>query len=85
MTEYKYIQKPSKCRQEFCGGVCDKFTADRFGDNPDKCPYYVYNKEIYNEANVNRIYNQAISDVLNCVEWDGYTLDIKKRIENLKR
>lgn len=31
------------------------------------------------------IYNQALEDALNVVEWDGYTLDIKKRIEQLKR
>lgn len=30
-------------------------------------------------------YNQALEDALNVVEWDGYTLDIKKRIEQLKR
>lgn len=30
-------------------------------------------------------YNQALDDALNVVEWDGYTLDIKKKIEQLKR
>lgn len=30
-------------------------------------------------------YNQALEDVLNVVEWDGYTLDIKERIEKLKK
>ena len=30
-------------------------------------------------------YNQALEDVLNVVEWDGYTLDIKERIEQLKK
>lgn len=32
-----------------------------------------------------RIYNQALEDVLSVVEWDGYTLDIKERIEQLKK
>lgn len=31
------------------------------------------------------IYNQALEDALNVVEWDGYTLDIKERIEKLKK
>ena len=30
-------------------------------------------------------YNQALEDALNVVEWDGYTLDIKERIEKLKK
>lgn len=30
-------------------------------------------------------YNQALEDVLRVVEWDGYTLDIKERIEQLKK
>lgn len=30
-------------------------------------------------------YNQALEDALNVVEWDGYTLDIKERIERLKK
>lgn len=30
-------------------------------------------------------YNQALEDALNVVEWDGYTLDIKERIEQLKK
>lgn len=34
---------------------------------------------------LDRAYNQALEDVLNCVEWDGYTLDIKERIESLKK
>ena len=29
-------------------------------------------------------YNKAIDDCLKIVEWDGYTLDIKHRIEKLK-
>ena len=29
-------------------------------------------------------YNEAIDDCLKIVEWDGYTLDIKHRIEQLK-
>lgn len=29
-------------------------------------------------------YNKAIDDCLKIVEWDGYTLDIKHRIEQLK-
>lgn len=37
-------------------------------------------KQIKNET-----YNQALDDVLNVVEWDGYTLDIKERIEQLKK
>lgn len=32
-----------------------------------------------------KAYNQALEDVLNVVEWDGYTLDIKERIERLKK
>lgn len=28
-------------------------------------------------------YNKAINDALQVVEWDGYTLDIKTRIEQL--
>ena len=30
-------------------------------------------------------YNKAIDDALSVVEWDGYTIDIKERIEQLKR
>lgn len=30
-------------------------------------------------------YNQALEDALKVVEWDGYTLDIKERIERLKK
>lgn len=37
------------------------------------------------EVEKQKSYNQALEDVLNVVEWDGYTLDIKKRIEQLKR
>ena len=29
-------------------------------------------------------YNKAIDDCLKIVEWDGYTLDIKRSIEQLK-
>ena len=30
-------------------------------------------------------YNKAIDDALSVVEWDGYTIDIKEQIEQLKR
>ena len=30
-------------------------------------------------------YNKALDDALSVVEWDGYTIDIKERIEQLKR
>ena len=30
-------------------------------------------------------YNKAIYDALSVVEWDGYTIDIKERIEQLKK
>lgn len=33
----------------------------------------------------NEIYNKALEDVLQVVEWDGYTLVIKERIEHLKK
>lgn len=33
----------------------------------------------------NEIYNKALEDVLQVVEWDGYTLDVKERIEQLKK
>ena len=32
-----------------------------------------------------KAYNQALEDVLSVIQWDGYTLDIKERIEKLKR
>lgn len=37
------------------------------------------------EEHDKEIYSKALDDVLKCVEWDGYTIDIKKRIENLKK
>lgn len=37
------------------------------------------------EEYANTVYNQAIDDVLNVVEWDGYTLDIKERILKLRK
>lgn len=32
-----------------------------------------------------KAYNKALEDALNVCEWDGYTLDIKERIEQLKK
>ena len=32
-----------------------------------------------------KAYDQALEDVLSVIQWDGYTLDIKERIEKLKR
>lgn len=37
------------------------------------------------ETMFREIYDKALEDVLNVVEWDGYTLDIKERIEQLKK
>ena len=33
---------------------------------------------------IQKAYNKAIDDALSVVEWDGYTIDIKERIEQLK-
>lgn len=47
-----------------------------------------HKEEIEEEINYSlreKPYNQALEDVLNVVEWDGYTLDIKERIEQLKK
>ena len=41
--------------------------------------------DAYYNKGVTDGYNQALEDALDVVEWDGYTLDIKKRIEQLKR
>ena len=37
------------------------------------------------EIEKKKSYNKALEDVLNVVEWDGYTLDIKEKIEKLKK
>lgn len=37
------------------------------------------------QRDMNLAYNQALEDVLNVVEWDDHTLDIKERIEKLKK
>lgn len=37
------------------------------------------------EVEKQKSYNQALEDALDVVEWDGYTLDIKERIERLKK
>ena len=34
---------------------------------------------------IQKAYNKAIDDALSVVEWDGYTIDIKERIEQLKK
>lgn len=49
------------------------------------CPYCHRTIPDYAICNCVKIYNQALEDVLNVVEWDGYTLDIKERIEKLKK
>lgn len=49
------------------------------------CPYCHRIIPDYAICNCVKIYNQALEDALNVVEWDGYTLDIKERIEKLKR
>ena len=33
---------------------------------------------------IQKAYNKAIDNALSVVEWDGYTIDIKERIEQLK-
>lgn len=42
-------------------------------------------KEIDTDSAIKEAYNKAIDDALSVAEWDGYTIDIKKRIEQLKR
>lgn len=52
---------------------------------PTAFVYPIAHDEPFNEAIKNKAYNQALEDALSVVEWDGYTLDIKNRIEQLKR
>ena len=42
-------------------------------------------KEIDADKAIKEVYNKAIDDALSVVEWDGYTIDIKERIEQLKK
>ena len=44
----------------------------------------MYRESSYGEL-YSMVYNKAIDDALSVVEWDGYTIDIKERIEQLKR
>ena len=46
--------------------------------------YGVAFKELDCSKHDKEIYNKALDDCLKIVEWDGYTLDIKRRIEQLK-
>ena len=41
-------------------------------------------KESDADKAIKEAYNKAIDDALSVVEWDGYTIDIKERIEQLK-
>lgn len=41
-------------------------------------------KEINADKAIKDAYNAAIDDILSIVEQDGYTIDIKKRIKQLK-
>ena len=53
----------------------------------EKSEFQIIAKDIaeYNyEMGMEKGYNKAIDDCLKIVEWDGYTLDIKRRIEQLK-
>lgn len=51
----------------------------------DREANYIKERAKWLDEHDKEIYNQALEDVLNVVEWDGYTLDIKERIEQLKR
>lgn len=42
-------------------------------------------KEIDADKAIKEAYNKAIDDALSVVEWDGYTINIKERIGQLKR
>ena len=44
----------------------------------------MYRESSYGEL-YSMVYNKAIDDALSVVEWDGYTIDIKERIEQLKK
>lgn len=56
------IQKPIACRNAFCGGICNRLEAEHYGNNPKKCPHYVWNQAIYDKANKDKIYQQGIAD-----------------------
>lgn len=77
------IQKPIRCRQVFCGASCDKFTADRFGDEPSKCPYYIRNQIIYDKANKEKVRADERTKLIKEIHTNYNTLEPSKFREYL--
>lgn len=86
-TAFQVIKEPNVIIRTFytesvAKEFCDRLTAEEYFER-FVCP--IDYDEPFNEAIKKKSYNQALEDVLSVVEWDGYTLDIKNRIEQLKR
>lgn len=89
-TAFQVIKEPNVIIRTFytepvAKDFCDRLIAEEYFERFERFVYPIVYDEPFNEAIKNIAYNQALEDALKVVEWDGYTLDIKKRIEQLKR